>query len=196
MKRWLERFRRFSAYQVVLHVAVLGLAVEVFFLARENRELKSGLNSYREREIRVGDRLSLASLIPVTASSTVDSTTSQLIYLFTTGCHFCEKNIAAWKEVSKTASREQMRVLAICLDMPEKASAYVAKFRLTYDIYVPDDAAKYRRENHIVGVPNTILRSASGNVEWTWPGLLDSHQMEEIAAAISNCSHIHTNQRR
>jgi hypothetical protein len=196
MKSWSERLRRLSAYQVVLHVVVLGLAVEVLFLARENRELKSAVNSYREREIRVGDRLSLANLLPVTTSNTVDSTTSQLIYVFTTGCHFCEKNIAAWKEVSKTASRRQIRVIAICLDVREKASAYAAKFHLSYDIYAPNDASKYRRENHIVGVPNTILRSASGKVEWTWPGLLDSHQMNEIAEAISNYPHIPTIQRR
>jgi hypothetical protein len=188
MSKWSDALRRVKVYQVVLHVVVLALAVEVFVLGKQNRELKSTANQQRQVDIKVGEHLSLDGLTPVTTSNAVDSTVRQLIYIFTTTCPFCEKNVAAWKEVNKAASRRRVRVLGICLDSPKNALAYAVKFRLSYEIYVPENVAKYRQGNHIVGVPNTVLRSSSGQAESVWLGLLGSDKVKEIVRTISDIS--------
>ena len=196
MSKWYDWLRRHATYQAILHVVVLGLTLEVFVLAKQNREMKSIATSRAEPEIKIGDRVSLSELIPLTTSRAIDSNKTNLLFFFTTTCQFCEKNIAAWKEVNKAASKTPVPVLAICLDGQEKALAYASKFHLTYDIYVPPDPAKYRRQNHIVGVPNTILRSASGHADWVWLGLLDGVKVREIVSAISDIPQLSLNDRR
>jgi hypothetical protein len=196
MNAFFDKLRTANMYQAIIHLVVLGLAVEVFVLARQNRDLKQHSNTQRQVEIHVGDRVSLAGLNPITSAAAVDSSSDQLIYFFTSTCPFCEKNLPAWKEVSKIASDKKIRVIGICLDTPDRVSAYVVHKQINYDVFVPMDYEAYRRENHIVGVPNTVLRLASGRAERLWIGQLRADQIKEIAEAISGLQSTFTQNRR
>ncbi len=185
MKKWKEKLSSANMYQVMIHVIVLALTVEVFVLAKQNRELKSNGVVAKQADIKVGDLFSFGELIPVTTSNPVDSSVSQLVYLFTTTCPFCVQNIRSWEELKVVASNKRMHVVGICLDAPEKASGYAVQNKITYEVYVPKDYAKFRLWNRINSVPTTILRSRNGYAERVWLGILRGEQMKEIAEAIS-----------
>ena len=196
MKKWLEKSLSTNLYQVALHLIILTLAVEVFVLARQNRELKSYAGIPGRGVIKPGDFLSISELIPINGSHAVDSSLSQLVYVFSTTCPFCKNNIASWKEIERSASAKWVSVVGICLDVPEKATKYVMENQLSFSVYVPKDNVKYRESNRIGSVPMTILRSPGGEVQRIWTGRLSNDQIIEIGVAISKNQNPQITQRR
>ena len=196
MKKWSEKLSSADLYQVMLHLIVLALAVTVFVLAKQNRELKSIGDQVKQVDIKSGDPFSLGELVPVNTPNAVDTSINQLLFLFTTKCPFCKRNVSSWEELKVAALGKQVVVAGICLDAPDEASRYTKEQQITYRVYVPKDFSRFREVNHIYSVPTTILRSRSGYAEHVWIGMLQPDKMKEIAEAISLSQHPQTTQRR
>lgn len=196
MNNWLDKLRSVNVYLILVHLTVVVLTVEVFVLAKQNRELKLGGGLQKQVEIRVGDPLSLGDLVPLTSQDPMDSSGNQLLYMFTTTCPFCKQNIRSWEDLNSMALEKHVPVLGICLDTPEKAKRFVAENQITYKVYVPRDHAKFREEQRINSVPATILRTHDGHASRIWMGILHSEQMKEIEEGISVGHSPLINQRR
>lgn len=160
------------------------LAIAVFILAKQNRELKNPYEKKETRNIRAGEAMSVEGLIALDAVS-LDSSAAGLVYVFSTVCPFCERNIESWRNVAEMALQKGLTVTGICLADADSAAHYARRHGLDFPIYVPQDIQSFRNQNHIGGVPNTILTAAGFRVEEVWLGLLNEEQLKEIAASIS-----------
>lgn len=183
-----------NLYVLFLHVAVLALAVEVVVLARQNSELKNPKDRGGKEQLAVGDSLSINDLKPLKANYTLPvNSPNQLLFVFTTTCPFCKKNLDNWKKLSEIAKEKNIAVVGIALDLPDSTAKYMSANKIDFNVLFPADVNAYRQKYKLLGVPKTILRDSSGVVRGVWTGLLNGQQVEEVASAISdfnNSQHI------
>jgi peroxiredoxin len=157
--------------------------------ARQNRELKAGINAQRET-IKIGDYFSLGNLQPLRSSYGIDSTSRQLFFVFTTTCPFCKENLQKWGRI-RDQVRKSIAMTGISLDSIQKTEDFVEANGLDLLVYCAIDAKSFSKENKISGVPGTILLGQGGRVEKVWMGLLSDEQVMEVVDAISGNLVIH-----
>jgi cytochrome oxidase Cu insertion factor (SCO1/SenC/PrrC family) len=177
-----------NLYSIVLHLLVVVLAVEVYILMRQNRELKEGRASTPQETIKEGDYLSLSDLTPVTNGSHLDTVSrKQLIFVFTTRCPSCKETLPMWKSLADTAiQRKSFAVFGICLDPLVDTKTYVSENQLRFPVFIPVNKESFSKNNRVQGVPQTILRDRTGFVEKAQRGRLSVDMYNEILHAISD----------
>lgn len=178
------------AYQVFLHVTLLVLAVEVVILSDRTTKMEASLSRLIAKSLAVGDTLSLGNVRSLVTSAPIDLGSRSVIYLFTTSCPYCEKNIQQWRKTADYALGKGLKVGAICLntsnDGRDGIIRYVRENQIDYPVYDVSDANEFRETNNVQGVPQTMIRSADGKIEKVWRGVLADNAMAEIIAAIAN----------
>lgn len=162
--------RRF--YSIFLHLAVIGLAVEVLVLIDQNRELKQAPRP--PNQITVGDHLELDGL-EVLTGETPSLERLSLVYVFTTSCRFCKQNKPTWFTIADLWQSSTLNVFGISVDTRNSTLAYISD-SVNYPILLASDPAKYRNENRLAAVPQTILVSPDGEVKNVWTGVI-THEL-------------------
>lgn len=177
-----------TLYTVALHLIIVVLGVELFVLARQNEQLKGKQELLGAGSLNVGDMFRVDNLAGVDHKGGLPAERSgrQLIFVFSTKCKFCKENIERWQKVAREAGRRGLFAFAISLDSLSNTVRYVKQNGIAgYEVFVPDDVAKFTKENRIAGVPLTVLRGSLGNVERVWLGVLEAEQVKEILSGIS-----------
>jgi peroxiredoxin len=172
-------------YIMFLHIAVIALGFEVILLVVQNRELKGG--GQLAEHLQRGDFFSFADLTLVGGDSSGFSDSSvSLLYIFSTKCAYCKKNLGPWAKIYQAAKSQGFLVFGICVDTGDSAAAFMANNVFEYPVFAARNGRKYSQMNKIVGVPQTVLRSAFGKVEEVWPAVLSDSTSAEIVKAMSN----------
>jgi peroxiredoxin len=178
--------KRLNLYQLVVHVAIVFLAIEVVVLAKQNRELKETQDFTKLEPLKAGDVFELSGLRGASPIETFpDHPQYQIIFVFTTSCPFCTQNISAWRQIEEKGLNEGIPVIGISLDGRDKTFEYAKLHSLTYPIFFPGEAKSFERRNRIKGVPRTIFRGPNGKVEKIWNGRLSESDVEEVRDSIS-----------
>ncbi len=185
MNKISEFLKEQGVYQIFLHVAVSALAIVVIVLAIQNKELKESSTRGSRTGIKPGEYFSLNGIQQCLNAGNIDSSKTQLIYVFTTTCPFCEKNLASWKQISAKTLKEGIVVMGICLDSEAKTKEYVKAKALEFPIFIADDPARFKEINRIIGVPGTVVRSKAGLVDAIWIGVLSERNISELYATFS-----------
>jgi peroxiredoxin len=177
-----------NTYQVLLHVVVVCLALQVVLLSKQNRQLKERGSAMRQEELKVGDHFSMSRLDPVHIGSSLDTTSArQLVFVMTTTCTFCKQTIPFWNEiVSRTKS--QVELIAISLDSRDSTIEFAQRNGITFPLFACTNRKQFMNENKVSSVPLTILRNREGVVERLWAGKLDSEKEKEVEAIASAVS--------
>jgi peroxiredoxin len=174
-----------NLYIIFLHMAVVGLAAEVFVLSAQNKKLKGSGNLSVFEALKVGDPFHLPALKAVQGNAVIHNEGRKLVFLFTTTCPWCKENIQNWKIIHEVARTKNIEILGISLDDQEKSASYSTLNRLTYPVFTTDNREDFKKENQISIIPLTVLISPLGKVEGTWIGLLEGNHMQEIVNTIS-----------
>jgi len=182
---WRKLFDTRKLYQVFLHVAVIALTVEVVILAQENSRFKNRGAGIPMEQIKAGDYFSLDSLESLSGTGPIDTTSSSLIFVFTTTCPFCEQSLPYWKKLSELAQSVQLSVFGISLDDKKRTLEYIADTSFVYASYIPGDTKHYQLKNHIATVPQTIVRGHGGIIKAAWSGALNENTLAEVVKTIS-----------
>lgn len=173
-----------NIYLFTIHLAVVLLAFEVIVISNQNKKLKEEQRMGGERgvAIKVGDTLTFGKLQSLGSSTSVDTLSPTLVFVFTTTCPFCKKNISQWKDIYRQV-KSRINIIAISVDAEDKSRALITTDTINYPVSVSLDAKKFRETNHISGVPATLLLD-NGIVRNVWGGLLTDEQKAEIVATI------------
>jgi hypothetical protein len=178
------------AYQVFLHVTLIVLAVEVVVLSDRANKMETTLSRLTAKSLAEGDTLRLGSVRSLMTSAPMELGPRSLIYLFTTSCPYCEKNMQTWQGIAGQALSKGLRVGAICLNTASKSRdslfGYVREHQINFPVYDVSDANEFRKTNNVQGVPQTMICSADGKIERVWRGVLADDAVAEITSAISN----------
>jgi len=179
IRRFVKLLTPANLYNIFLHVAVLVLAVEVVLLYTENRKLKTRHPSSQE-QIKKGDLFWFSTLEVLRGENVLDTTAQrQVLFVFTTMCSFCTKNMNAWDRIAIRGRENNLPVFGISLDTMEKTLKYAADGGLTFPVYSSVSPEDFRKKNRLFSVPKTIVLSSAGRVEAVWSGVLSE---EEIVA--------------
>jgi hypothetical protein len=170
-----------NLYGIFLHIIVVILAVDVVILASQIKELKQGpRRSSSDRSLQVGDSLILGGGKQVYGPIISSSTNAGLYFIYTTKCPFCRRSLSAWSMIDSIVSGSHIVVRGVCMDSLQNCLQYSADHRLKFAVFVPDSAERFKKQNHIAGVPCTVLVSDSGRVEKLWLGMVDEEKLSDV----------------
>lgn len=184
---------RKNLYSTFLHLAVFVLAFEVVILARQNRELKQNSTS-PVGSIQTGDIFSFDGLEPLHIGASLEKSSKQLLFLFTTTCNFCKENLEMWRLIFEQAKTKDISIAGISLHPQDKTEAYIQENGLEYPVYFAHDGKKFEKTNRLRGVPSTIILDTTGKVENVWVGVLTESDILDILDAITLNNHSTINQ--
>lgn len=138
-----------------------------------------------------GDALEAAALLPMPAVTpagqqvTIDRGKPRLIFLMSTHCGYCAKNMPIWTEIAQKVGRDHALFLLGNREEMKEVPGYLAKYGLSgYPAAFadPDVISRY----YMKLVPRTLLVSGSGKVEKVWRGAVTSDAVLQGWTAMIN----------
>ncbi len=175
---------KLDGYSAFLHLVLVGLALAVLMLVRENRDLRAQLEPPVSPELEVGELLKPLAVVDLDGrQSTLDFRTSgeqNVLMVFTTRCPYCLENQGAWGEVYQRF-KDRYRVLGIAVGDLDAVQSYTETHALRYPVVIPADAMNFASSYKVPSVPTTLLVGADGRVRRVLKGLLaeDSYELLE-----------------
>ncbi|MBI5215083.1 MAG: thioredoxin family protein [Ignavibacteriae bacterium] len=183
--------KTFRWSQVALTALIGFLSIEIILLTLQNRELKTQLAEAISKPspqeiLKVGERVDpfyAATLNGTTKEFQYDDTTKKyLLFIFSTTCSYCEKNLSNWKSIEQSLQNSTMKISWLSTHPIDKTVDYAAKNQLTTEVCVVDTV--FARKYKVYGVPLTILINSQGNVEKVWRGLLKEEDVLEMKSLV------------
>lgn len=115
----------------------------------------------------------------------VDTSKRHLIFVFSTTCPHCVKNLPAWQMLADSIERDKCDIIGISAHGLDETRKFVTTKELSFVTVSAADDTSFDRKYGISGYPLTILISGDAKVEKTWIGELTAQQTNEIRALIS-----------
>lgn len=185
VSRWLQRL----GYLVFFFVVV-----EMVVLIQQNRDLKSKLSAASSNAIQF---LKSGDIAPPFRLSSLDGNRTYvnightgrpiLLYIFSTTCPHCKRNIPIWKQITRkldtgTGHKNAMQVIGVSIDDVAETRAYCSRNSLNYTTLVADTT--FDRVYEVNAVPQTIFILANGKIADNWIGQLNNKDVKKLIEAI------------
>jgi peroxiredoxin len=186
ISRWLQR----AGYVIFLFVIV-----EMVVLIQQNRNLKRQLNEIGSPHpiefLKVNDQVASFDLKDINGhemSVAFGSSKKQtLLFMFSTTCPHCERNLAKWKDISekiKRKDKDAVNVMGVSISNNDETKEYYLKNKLNYTTLVADTS--FERLYKVEAVPQTLLINGDGKVKNNWTGELTAQQVKELMSTIGS----------
>jgi peroxiredoxin len=178
-------------------IAALGIfsalaTIQIIFLTVQNRHLKMAAVATASEAVglKSGDKIS--GFKATAAATGQDYSVSyddsdHLLFILSTTCPWCEKNIANWKNLADKSKGKPLRIVGISVDPATESRAYAERHHLNFEVVTasPEIVSDYK----IASFPQTILVRRGGGIEKVWQGLLSEKAVDEISrAAMGDCA--------
>jgi len=182
----MQTLKKLLTYSVFLHLVVILLAVEVYILALQNKELKRELSAAGSQP----ELLKEGDIVPSFWATTIDGRPEEISYneprklhlllVFNTTCPACKENLPNWIEISRKLDSKSCALIGISLHKPKTTQKYVLEKGVPFTVLVPRDSMfiKNYKSN---AIPQTVLIESGGKVRKVWNGVLSSENKKEIA---------------
>jgi peroxiredoxin len=180
--------------EVIGYVLMSFMLLEIVFLIAQNRQLKKQIETVGSRQaadtLAVGQRASSIDFQALDGSSQSiefkDPSKKYLLYIFSTTCPYCEKNMTNWNAIYSSVHASNLTILALSIRDLETTRKYYDQKRPLYPVAVPSE--KFEDEYKVHVIPKTLLIDQSGIVEKSWSGLLDSIHVAEVMKSCTSSS--------
>ena len=104
-----------------------------------------------------------------------------LLFVLSTTCPHCEKNLVHWKAiVEKHGNDNNCMIIGLSIHPIGETITYARDKQLPFYVASVGADTSFSRKFKIPGVPETILLTGDGTVEHTWVGELSEEQTKEI----------------
>ena len=180
------------ALRLAPYVVIVLLAIEVVLLMQQNRELKSAVRAMSSETVdplRPGDSIQTVGFQTMDGRrgelSYTDPGKKYLLFVLSTSCPHCERNLELWSELVAFDSNRRCNILGLCVDELQATLDYSAEKHLPFSLVSVAVDTGFHRKYRVSGVPETILVDGNGRVERTWLGELNSEQRDEIKKLIN-----------
>ncbi len=179
-------FKRISkTLQTVLFVTIFFfLAVQSVIFAIQNRELKSRLALLiTDKDVlKEGDTVKAFSIIDLKENLheiEYRSTTKTLIYIFSTKCSPCTKNLPNWNLLTEKLKETNTGIIGVSLNPIEDIKLYHSENDIQFPTYVPiDETFKLDYKGFLT--PQTLLIDENAIVLKSIQGILQESTLSEI----------------
>jgi len=181
-----------TALRFVPYVVIVLLIIEVVLLMQQNRELKSAVRAMTSgamEPLRPGDSIQTVGFQTMDGRrgelSYTDLGKKYLLFVLSTSCPHCEKNLELWSDLVAFDSNRRCNIVGLSVDELQATLDYAGEKHLPFSLVSVAVDTGFHRKYKISGVPETILVGGNGRVERTWLGELNSEQSNEIKKMIN-----------
>ncbi len=180
-------------FRVFLALVFVVMAVEVFLLARQNRELKALVSSVQlqiaasrdmaKPPLQAGEVVEPLDLTTMTGGAsrlTYDDPRDTILLFFSPDCLTCEENLENWSRIRQALDPARARLVYVSTAEAHSTTRFASEHEIPEPMLVADQGqlGKYR----VFRVPATIVVGSGGVVKNVWLGLLS----EEAVATLTN----------
>jgi len=172
-------------------VIFLMLCLVVSILSYQNIQLKNQIEKYSNGNINAGlepgaqfSSFRYRTLNQEERGFGFDNPSrGTILFILTTRCPHCEKNLDKWNLVTKLTPGDRYEVLGVSLDSMNLTQSYLIQHKFDFPLVCLIDST-FHRNNKISGVPMTFLLDAKGLVKSVWRGEISDEQVVEIRNAM------------
>ncbi|MCH9648873.1 MAG: peroxiredoxin family protein [Deltaproteobacteria bacterium] len=177
----------FHSYQILIHGLLIALAVTVFGLVRENRELRKP-SILENASIEEGEVFPAFPAFDLKGESRlVDLTESKrgsLVFVLNTLCPACRENQASWRTLYEQ-EKDRYEILGISLDDIDSTAKYRQANDLPFSLVVPKDIPDFTTTHKIDRIPLTLQIDHNGEVHSSWLGVLTDDSLAQLTASLA-----------
>ena len=190
----IDKPRKWAVFDRAFIILVIAVTVSLVFLvkvARENAQLKARLSRTSgtlagPQSAQVGDIVPSFKTIDLTERSAeiaFDGSARFLIFIFSSGCGSCAAELPTWNRIAADALARGYTVRGISLDTLEQSRTNLADKSLTFDVLIMPDMPTLRAYR-VVSIPEVLLVSGAGTIEWVYNGVMSSETVDEVLTRV------------
>jgi hypothetical protein len=112
-----------------------------------------------------------------------DGSTRYLLFAFLPNCAACHAALPAFKEIATLAEAHNVRVRYLSLGSREATHKFVSKLS-DHDVVLMMPSKSFWRAYRVASVPQFMLVSKQGVVEWTYNGVMPSEAVEALRSML------------
>lgn len=180
--------KKINWYMVILHIFLVILAVQVIYLAKQNRDLQALMRPSSMPGLEAGEEVAAVPVQELDGSqqtlSFADADKETLLFVFNTTCPACKANQANWKELYQSV-HERYNVVGVSLHPQQQTQAYIEEHSLPFRVVLPEDIESFAGSFKIQAIPQTIHIDRQGKVLEVKVGALNKDTMAQLAQASS-----------
>lgn len=106
-----------------------------------------------------------------------------LFFIFSPMCSTCEHEIPLWNSLAEIAASKTLTVQGISIDSLEDSRKNAVGKHISFDMLIMPDMPT-RRAYRVVSIPQVILVSGHGTVEWVHYGRMTQNKLAELQAKL------------
>lgn len=185
-----DLIKKIRPFQIIITIIIVFLSVENVFLILQNKQLKSvvrNLSGDYNSSLKPGDKLKPIDVMELTGEIKNIKfnlgTRKNLLFLFSTNCPHCEKNLPYWESLRNSIDSSLCGITIISKNDSEATIDWLQKNKVNFDVSVNKDTSF-----KIFVVPQTILTDKTGIIENIWLGELNSSIVKSIQNMIKSSS--------
>jgi peroxiredoxin len=190
--------RKFVVFDLAFIILLIAAAVAVAFvvkLARQNAQLKTGMAEISgtlagPQSAEVGDIVpgfKTTDLAQQPTEIVYDGSTKFLIFIFSPECGTCVVELPDWNRIASEARGLGYTVRGISLDPLDASRKNLASRNISFDILIMPDRS-IQRAYRVVSIPEVLLVSGQGKIEWAHYGAMSRQTTEELLAKLRSGS--------
>lgn len=176
-------------------ILLLALVIALFWIVKLSKgqpTLKSSVSGV-EGELAGPPSCQVGDILPSFKSLTLsekpvevayDGTSKYLQFIFSPTCGTCRQEIATLNRLTPRFQESGYQVIGISIDPIDESRRYMKDLQLAFETVIMPSMA-LRRTYRVVSVPQTMLVSPQGRVEWVHYGGLTDENTSELLSRIS-----------
>ncbi len=106
----------------------------------------------------------------------------QLVFIFSAHCPACQEEIGQWNEIATQAKGKKITMTGLSLDPLADTKNFFGNKQLAFNVLLADDAILSAYP--VSSVPQLLLISGRGIVEWSHKGRLNTEDWHELQSKI------------
>jgi hypothetical protein len=149
--------KQFNWYNIFLHLILVSFAIVIVLLIKKNQGLEAKLSADMIKKGDVINNIVAYNLEGNNEEIKLNNEKETILFIFSTTCPYCVKNIAIWKEMFNDNSiKNKYEIIGIACDSLSKVKDYVIKNSVPYKTFIPVNK-DFRKIYKISGVPATVF---------------------------------------
>jgi len=191
MGRPRRNWKVFDPAYVTLVIAVVIAVTYAAKVSRKNSMLQLGRSEYPgtlcgPQTAQTGDIVPAFKTFDLQGHQTevaYDGTKKFLFFIFSPMCGACNHEIPLWNALVKPATSKKFAVRGISIDPPENSKGYVVGKDISFEVLIMPDMPT-RRAYRVVSIPQVMIVSENGIVEWVHYGAMTQGKVAELQSRL------------
>ena len=186
-----SKWRAFDPAFAILVIAVVIAIIYAVKVSRENSALQKREREYSgtlsgPQTAQSGDIVPAFKTIDLQGHQVeivYDGTKKFLFFIFSPMCGVCEHEIPLWNGLAETTASKKIEIRGISIDSLEDSKESAVGKDISFDILVMPDMPT-RRAYRVVSIPQVMIVSEHGTVEWVHYGVMTQDKVAELQSKL------------